>query len=110
MWVGKTKSGEISAAEIFVYDNKRAYRWSAATHTTLRKTGAYSLLLFKVFKNMRERGFKEINLMAANMPQLAKFITSFNPQLVPYFEVEKTSILYTLFKHGWSAVKNVKRW
>jgi hypothetical protein len=96
MWIAKTKSEEIAAAEIFVYDNKRAYRWSAATHTELRKTGAYSLLLFKVFKDMQNRGFKEINLMAANTPQLTEFITSFNPKLMPYYKVKKSSTKYKL--------------
>ena len=96
MWIAKTKSEEIVAAEIFVYDNKRAYRWSAATHTELRKTGAYSLLLFEVFRDMQNRGFKEINLMAANTPQLTEFITSFNPKLVPYYKVEKSSTKYKL--------------
>lgn len=98
MWIAKTKSEEIAAAEIFVYDNKRAYRWSAVTHTELRKTGAYSLLVFKVFKDMQNRGFKEINLMAANTPQLAEFITGFNPKLVPYYGVERSSTKYKLVK------------
>ena len=98
MWIAKTKSEETAAAEIFVYDNKRAYRWSAVTHTELRKTGAYSLLVFKVFKDMQNRGFKEINLMAANTPQLAEFITGFNPKLVPYYGVERSSTKYKLVK------------
>ena len=109
MWIAKTKSKEVAAAEIFVYDSKRAYRWSAATHTKLRKTGAYSLLLFEVFKDMQNRGFKEINLMAANMPQLAEFITSFNPKLLPYYEIQRTSILYTLYKQGHKIVKVIKK-
>lgn len=98
MWIAKTKSEGIAAAEIFVYDNKRAYRWSAATHTELRKTGAYSLLLFEVFRDMQNKRFEEINLMAANTPQLAEFITGFNPKLVPYYGVEKTSSRYDLAK------------
>jgi hypothetical protein len=93
MWIAKTKSGEVAAAEIIVYDNKRAYRWSAASHTGLRKTGATSLLLYEIFQDLKERGFKEINLMAANTPHLAKFIAQFNPKLVPYYGVEKKTVL-----------------
>ena len=98
MWIAKTKSEEIAAADIFIYDNKRAYRWSAATHIELNKTGASSLLVFTVFKDMQNRGLKEINLMAANTPQLSKFITSFNPKLVPYYLVEKRTALVKLLK------------
>jgi hypothetical protein len=107
MLIAKTKSEEIAAAEIFVYDNKRAYRWSAATHSELRKTGAYSLLLFDVFKDMQNRGFKEINLTAANSQQLAEFITGFNPKLVPYYVVEKSSNKYKIVEIASSTIKNV---
>jgi|Deesub1362A_J573_1020465.scaffolds.fasta_scaffold00052_79 hypothetical protein len=98
MWVAQTKSEEIAASEIFVYDRKKVYRWSAATHPELRRTGAYSLLLHKVFQDMQSRGFKEVNLMAANTPQLAEFITGFNPKLVPYYGVEKLNVTYSFIK------------
>ena len=106
MWIAETPSGEEASAEIVIWDNKRAYGWSAATHTELRKTGAYSLLLFNVFKDMQNRGFKEINLMAANTPQLAEFIASFNPKLVSYYSVEKKT---SFVKVGESIYKAIKR-
>jgi len=93
MWIAKTKSGEVAAAEIIIYDNKRAYRWSAASHSELRKTGAPSLLLYEIFQDLEKKGFKEINLMAANTPHLAKFMAQFNPRLVPYYAVVKKSTL-----------------
>lgn len=96
MWVAETKSGEIAASEIILYDNKRAYRWAAASHTELRKTGAPSLLLYEIFRASITKGLKQINLMAANTPQLAKFISGFNPILVPYYAVEKSSIKYKI--------------
>lgn len=40
--------------------------------------------------DLKSRDFKEINLMAANTPHLTKFISSFNPVLVPYYKVEKS--------------------
>jgi len=42
---------------------------------------------------LKNRGFKEINLMAANTPHLAKFISSFNPELVAYYSVDKKTFL-----------------
>lgn len=93
MWIAKTGSGEVAAVEIIVFDDKRAYRWSAASHTELRKTGATSMLLYEIFQDLKKKGFKEINLMAANTPHLAKFISQFNPRLIPYYSVEKKSTL-----------------
>ena len=93
MWIAETPSGEVAAAEIVIWDNKRAYRWSAASHTEFKDTGATSLLLYEIFQDLKTRGFKEIDLMAANTPHLAKFISSFNPKLVPYYCVEKKTAL-----------------
>jgi len=94
MWIAETPSGEIASSEIIIWDNKRAYRWSAASHTDFRNTGATSLLLYEVFRNLKNRGFKEINLMAGNIPHLARFISSFNPKLVPYYTIVRASLRY----------------
>jgi hypothetical protein len=90
LWFAETTSGEIVGAEIIVYDNKMAHRWSAASHTELQKTGAVSLLLYEIAKYLRkELGYEKFNLMAANTPQLARFISAFNPRLVPYYSTTK---------------------
>ncbi len=107
MWVAETKSGEIAASEIILYDNKRAYRWAAASHTELRKTGAPSLLLYEIFRASITKGLKQINLMAANTPQLAKFISGFNPILVPYYAVEKSSIRYNIVMNIYDILKGI---
>jgi hypothetical protein len=108
MWVAETKTGEIAASEIILYDNKRAYRWAAASHTELRKTGAPSLLLYEIFRASITKGIKQINLMAANTPQLAKFISGFNPILVPYYSVEKSSIKYKIIINTYNILKIAK--
>lgn len=96
MWFAETQSKELAAAEIFIFDNKRVYRWTAASDANLRKSGAYSLLLSEVLEDFQKMGFHQMNLMAANTPQLAEFITGFNPSLVPYFGIEKLSKKYQL--------------
>jgi len=98
LWTAKTTSGELAAAEIFIYDKHCVYRWCAATEYELRQTGAYVLLLWDVFKDLGSRGFSKINLMAANTPHLANFIIKFNPRLVPNYGVEKCSIKFDLMK------------
>jgi len=107
MWIAKMPSGEAVSAEIVMFDNKRAYRWSAASHTDFRDTGATSLLLYEIFQDLKKRRFKEINLMAANTPHLAKFISSFNPKLVPYYGVEKSSTKYKMIVNTYRSLRNV---
>jgi len=79
MWIAETTSGEIAAAEIIIWDHQMAYRWSAASNDHYKDTGATSFLLFEMMTYLQEKGFKKLNMMAANTPHLAKFISSFNP-------------------------------
>ena len=109
MWIAEMPSGEAASAEIVIWDNKRAYRWSAASHTDFKNTGATSLLLYEIFRDLKNRGFKEINLMAADTPQLAKFISSFNPRLIPYYAVEKSSIKYKIAANTYRIIKCKKK-
>ena len=73
-----------------------AYRWLAASHSDYMDTCAPSLLLFEVMNHLQEKGFKKFNLMAANTPHLATFISSFNPLLVPYYSVQKIRGIYRI--------------
>jgi hypothetical protein len=102
MWIA-----EVASAEIVIWDNKRAYRWSAALHTNFKDTGATSLLLYEIFRDLKNRGFKEINLMAANTPQLTKFISGFNPKLVPYYGVEKSSIKFKVATNVYKTIGHI---
>ena len=108
MWIAETASGEVASAEIVVWDNKRVYRWDAASHTDFKDTGATSLLLYEIFQDLKNRGFKQINLMAANTPQLAKFISSFNPKLVPHYTVEKKNVKYRVSANAYKIIKHMK--
>jgi hypothetical protein len=96
IWIARTPDGEPAAAEIIIWDNKRAYRWAGALDPQFKDTGATSLLFFEIFQDLQKRGFHEINLMAGNTPHLANFISSFNPRLVPYYGIEKTKKLQNI--------------
>jgi len=106
MWVAETALGNVASAEILVLDLPMAYRWSAASHTDFRSTGATSLLLCEIFRDLRKRGFEEIDLMAANTPHLAKFIAGFNPRLTPYYMVEKRRSLLRIGETIYNAIRN----
>jgi hypothetical protein len=46
--------------------------------------------------HLQEKDFKKFNMMAANTPHLAKFVSSFNPELVPYYSVQKRRGVFRL--------------
>ncbi|PKL57038.1 MAG: hypothetical protein CVV35_01980 [Methanomicrobiales archaeon HGW-Methanomicrobiales-6] len=98
MWVARTSSGEIAAAEVVVYDSKMVHRWSAASAEEHLSTGAASLLLGEVIAHFAERNYPSINLMAGNMANLSAFIATFNPDLVPYYGVESSGIRYGILR------------
>jgi len=98
MWVAKTASDEIIAAEIIVCDAKTAHRWSAASVEEHLTTGAASLLLSETSTHFAERNYPNINLMAGNRAHLSAFIASFNPDLVPYYGVERCGVRYRILR------------
>lgn len=99
MWFAKTASDEIVSGEIIIWDSKMtAYRLSAASDASLNKTGAPSLLLFTIFQDLKKRGFKKINLMGGNVPHIGHFISSFNPELVPYYGLQQSCNTYKLVR------------
>jgi len=81
-----------------LHDNNYVHRWTAATDPELRKNGGYHLLLDMAFRNYLDKGMSTVNLMAANTPQLAEFITGFNPYLCPYFAVSKIPSILCSYK------------
>ncbi|WP_440952855.1 GNAT family N-acetyltransferase [Methanococcoides sp. FTZ1] len=91
MWIAEMPTGEVAAAEIIIWDNKRAHRWAATSDPELKVHNATSLLLYNIFRDLKSRDFKEINLMSGNTPKLTTFITGFNPELVPYYMVTSYS-------------------
>ena len=108
MWVAETPSGELASALIILWDNKRSYAWANGSNTSFRHTAPNSLLYSIVFQDLKNKGFKEINLMSANTPQLAKFMSTFNPKLVPYYAVEKSSIRYKVAANAYGIIKHIK--
>jgi len=109
MWVAETPEGEKACAYNIVWDNKRAYSWIAATNTDLRLVGANVMLDWEIFKHLKENGFKEYNMFRGNLPQLTTYATNFNPQLAPYYGVEKSSLRYNLLRGASIALQSIKQ-
>jgi lipid II:glycine glycyltransferase (peptidoglycan interpeptide bridge formation enzyme) len=89
MWIAKTPSGEAAAAAFCVLDARIVQAWEGANDPRFKETGATTHLFLEMNLDFQERGYHQINLMAANTPHLARFYSNFNPRLVPYYEVKK---------------------
>lgn len=90
MWIAETSSGDITAAEIIIWDSRMVYRWSAASNNLYKYTGSTSFLIFEIMIHLQKKGYMKFNMMAANTPNLTKFVSSFNPEIVPYYSVQKS--------------------
>lgn len=98
MWVAEDKSGEVVASHIRIWDNKRAYAWSAAANPAFRDSGANQLLFFNVLTELKNSGIRQINIMHANMQRLSSYATGYNPVLVPYYVIKKYNLLTNLLR------------
>jgi lipid II:glycine glycyltransferase (peptidoglycan interpeptide bridge formation enzyme) len=92
MWIAKTPSHEAAAAVFFALDTHTVQGVDGANDPRFRETGVTSHLHFEIFLDLQKRGYHQFNFMGGNTPNLAGFFSSFNPHLVPYYEVEKTDI------------------
>jgi hypothetical protein len=96
MWIAQTPSAETISAHILLWDNRRAYGWSAGSQPRFGNTGATSLLIQEEFNVLKKRGVKEYNLFSGNFPQFAYFASGFNPRLVPYYGVSKSRFVFAI--------------
>lgn len=107
MWVAKTSSGEIAAADIIVSDSRTVHRWSSASAEEHLKTGATLLLLGEIITHLADQNYPSINLMGGNMINLSAFVSGFNPELVPYYGVELSNTRYNIIRGVHNYVKRV---
>jgi len=96
MWIAEMPSGDAIAAFFVLFDGDMAQGWFGSSDPQFKSTGVVSFLYFESFKDLQNRGFHSINMMGANFPQISKFISSFNPRLVPYYSVKKTQGIYRI--------------
>jgi hypothetical protein len=100
MLAAKTMEGEVAVAEIIVWDHRQAFSWTAGSDIRFLNSGASSLIMNYYFNLLKDKGIPKMNIMMANIPQLSSFATSFNPILVPSYELRRRVVrnLTTLIK------------
>ena len=88
MWIAKNQDDEIIGSQIWLWDTKRAYIWSIASEPGFRNSGVNIFSVYTILQELSSKGFREVNMMQGNIPNLAEFAAKFNPKLVPYYSVE----------------------
>lgn len=98
MWFAETATGDVASGEIIIWDKKMAYSWTAVSDPQYMNTGAPTFLTCETMKHAQEQGFEHLNLMAANTPNLAQYVSGFNPRLVPYYTVTTSGRLFRMLR------------
>lgn len=88
----QNRDGDVIGGDFYLSDNRRVYRWAAATTPEAKLSGASFLLLYESLLAFKEKGYREMNLMTANISYLAEFTQNFSPRLVPYYGVKNRSL------------------
>lgn len=85
VYTARNADRTLCAACLIVYDDKRAYYSLAASHPELKKTGAPSLLVWEVLREVLP-GVDEFDFGGANVPHVAQFKSKFRGRLLRYPE------------------------
>ena len=89
LYLAERKNGDLSAGAFVVWDKKRAYYLMAGADPKFRGDESPSLILWTIFSDFNKKGFKEIDLVGANIPSIEKFKRGFGGKLIHYFNVKK---------------------
>jgi hypothetical protein len=107
MIAAKTSENEIAVAEIIVWDKRQAFSWTTVSDSKFLNSGASTLIMNDNMKRLKDRGIPKINIMRANIPQLSSFATSFNPILVPYYQIRRLMFDNILALKNFSLLKSI---
>lgn len=85
VYVARAPDSTLCAACLVVHDRNRAYYSLAASHPELRKTGAPSLLVWEILRDVLQTR-DEFDFGGANVPHVSQFKSKFRGRLVSYSE------------------------
>lgn len=84
--------GKAVAARYVLWDEKRGYYWLAGSKREYRTSGVNAYLTWKALETLAGKA-RTIDWCGANTPPIARYKSSFNPQLVPYYSVSRKTLL-----------------
>lgn len=82
----------VVAGDIVLVFKKKAYVWQRAIKREINVAGTGELILWEKTKELIQRGIEYYDFVGANTPHICKHKSKYGADLVPYFDVFKTTI------------------
>lgn len=94
-------NGKCIATDIAIIDYKRKYVYSLvnAYDSEFADSGANSLVLWEGIEFFKNKGLEIFDLGEAGEPSKSSFKSQFSTELVPYYQVSKSNLLFTIVWH-----------
>ena len=94
-------NGKCIATDIAIIDYKRKYAYSLvnAYDSEFADSGANSLVLWEGIEFFKNKGLEIFDLGEAGEPSKSSFKSQFSTVLVPYYQVSKSNLLFTIVWH-----------
>ncbi len=95
------ENGKCIATDVAVIDYNRKYVYSLinAYDFEFADSGANSLLLWEGIEFFKNKGLEIFDLGEAGTPSKSDFKSQFSTELVPYYQVSKSNLLFTIAWH-----------
>ncbi|MBL7816364.1 MAG: GNAT family N-acetyltransferase [Saprospiraceae bacterium] len=95
--------GAVHAALYIIWDKTTAYYWLGGSDERYRNSGALSLLIWEILKEMGSKGIKQFDFTGSSAENLETFFTSFGAKKVAYLHLNRInnrflSLFYTFKK------------
>lgn len=78
------------ASSIVILHNKMAYYWMAGADPKFLSNGYNQLNIWKMLEDLNAKEFKSFDFVGASTPSVAEYKATYNFNLVPYYQVEKS--------------------
>lgn len=74
---------------VILFDKLKAYYWLAGSDPNYLKLGFNQLLFVEMIEQIAALGVEYFDFVGANTPSIARYKSTFNMNLQPYFQIEK---------------------
>ncbi|MBN1902556.1 GNAT family N-acetyltransferase, partial [Candidatus Sumerlaeota bacterium] len=105
----RAPKGELLSVIVCVWDSRRAYYLIAATNPEYLSSGIHPLLIWELAGYLTTIPIKQLDFIGGNIPSIARFKETFNPELITHYRTEKwTSYIFKILKKSGQFIKSLK--
>jgi Acetyltransferase (GNAT) domain len=81
--------GVVHAAIYIIWDRETAYYWLGGSSVAHRESGALTLLVWEIMKDLGKRGIQNFDFTGSDLENLESFFSAFNTEKRTYFKVSR---------------------